>query len=195
MAEPCFVCKCMACLGHVLVLSHFIPRPLVILILSLLPSLSPVPLISFSLYNPLVFAVLCWFIVSLWEYLPMNTLSLKNVLILYLLLVYSLVKCSSLVISHLFCPLVGFVFLFVTNKPCVHRTLPAFGFITCIHITEIFTTVGRSTFLIIMCLNMNPCVVCLNLLMLLDTSSVIFLESLWSFNTIHPTQGDPARTN
>jgi len=40
MAEPCFVYKRMACcLGHVLVWSRLIPRPLVILVLSLLPSL------------------------------------------------------------------------------------------------------------------------------------------------------------
>jgi len=49
MAEPCFVCKRMAFrLGHVLVLSRLRPRPLVILILSLIPSLCHLfpPLVS-----------------------------------------------------------------------------------------------------------------------------------------------------
>jgi len=105
MAEPCFVCKRMACcLCHLLVLSRLIPRPLVILIMSLLPSLyhlfsslvSPfiIPLCLLSCVGSLCVSRVFLFVsVSLCECLLMNTLSLKNVLILFLLLVNRLVKC------------------------------------------------------------------------------------------------------
>jgi len=65
MTESCFVCKRMASLGHVLVLSRYVTLPpcyprLVIIVLSV----SPVLVISVPLYNPLVFGVLCRFIVK-----------------------------------------------------------------------------------------------------------------------------------
>jgi len=50
MTDPCFVYKRMACLGHVLVLSRYKPRPLVILILPLLSS-------QFHLSSSLVFPI------------------------------------------------------------------------------------------------------------------------------------------
>jgi len=122
-----FCVFCMACcLGHVLVLSRLRPRPLVILILSLLPSLCHLfPSLVSPFYNPLVFAVLCQFIVKLCEILPVSTLSQKNVL--SLLFVNSLVFCqvlSSLVIPRLYClcfapSWVLFSPVFCYNKPCV----------------------------------------------------------------------------
>jgi len=54
------------CLGHVLVFSRYVtPPPCYPRFVIITLSVSPVPLISFSILNPMVFAVLCRFIVYL----------------------------------------------------------------------------------------------------------------------------------
>jgi len=67
MTESCFVYKRMAnCLGHVLVLSCYVtPPPCYPRLVIIFQSVSPVLVINVPLFNPLVFAVLCRFIVKL----------------------------------------------------------------------------------------------------------------------------------
>jgi len=124
MTESCFVYKLMACcLGHMLVLSRHVtlppyyPRLVIIALLEL-----PVPLISFSPFNPLVFAVLCRFIVKLCDILPVSALSGNNYkfcVSLHFVFTVSLMSSSCQVNSSFvilcsscpgFAPLAGFVF-------------------------------------------------------------------------------------